>query len=581
VVTPEELAIAHGVVNLTGPLGIGKTRLAQRIPGAVVVDLAVRGSVERLRSVPESSLVVVDSVDSDEAASVLRSARARAVIALSRRPLSVRGWSPAEFTEMRLDRWPDAVIADLATKAGCDPALVVRLAGGIPLLAELACRELHRGTPVVAAVADTLAEAVVDRLAREQPRKQWRQTLRTLAAVLTADEAVLRTRADRFTALSTLSVVSRTELGLTIDEPYRSVLDLGFRWRQPVVHREVLTRAAAYRRRQLASTTDPDRQGKLVELGLFLSDEPVLRESLYPPTPPARPVRPATPDDTEDIARLMRSWAHHGGLDQRRCDTLIDQWLGGGTDGFHLTDDTDGRPIGVVHMFGVTNRTMDMVEPLVQQHTQLAGQAGGLLLAAAYCPQPAAHALLLRYILTQVIHHGHLMVSTPSSEYQRLVRSLDFTALGQTRDDVYLCGRNPAVYSQSFATDSLPLWLHRLASRTSAGTDGVSVSVSGRLAWALERVGDVDALAMSPLLAAPHTPTPVALRGWLVAAIDDLAASAVPADAEAGTLLRRYYLRKSSTHEGVARQLHLSRATYFRRLRHGLGLLEVRFSAGV
>jgi len=90
----------------------------------------------------------------------------------------------------------------------------------------------------------------------------------------------------------------------------------------------------------------------------------------------------------------------------------------------------------------------------------------------------------------------------------------------------------------------------------------------------------LDSLAASPLLAAPHTPSPGALRAWLVAAIDDLAGSPVPVDAEAGLVLRRYYLRKSSTHQGVAQQLHLSRATYFRRLRHGLELLQIRVSAG-
>ncbi|GHI85300.1 hypothetical protein [Streptomyces xanthophaeus] len=44
----------------------------------------------------------------------------------------------------------------------------------------------------------------------------------------------------------------------------------------------------------------------------------------------------------------------------------------------------------------------------------------------------------------------------------------------------------------------------------------------------------------------------------------------------AGTILQAYYLGRGRTHHQVARRLHLSRATYFRRLRRGLALLVAR-----
>ncbi len=69
------------------------------------------------------------------------------------------------------------------------------------------------------------------------------------------------------------------------------------------------------------------------------------------------------------------------------------------------------------------------------------------------------------------------------------------------------------------------------------------------------------------------------LRGWLYDAVHGLALSNDAADAEAGRILQAYYFGRSSTHQQVALGLHLSRATYFRRLRHGLSTLRAQLLA--
>ncbi|MEV5445186.1 hypothetical protein AB0N23_22000 [Streptomyces sp. NPDC052644] len=91
-----------------------------------------------------------------------------------------------------------------------------------------------------------------------------------------------------------------------------------------------------------------------------------------------------------------------------------------------------------------------------------AEQPGGLLLGAAYCPDPATPARVLRHILRCAVSSGYLVVSTASPAYQALVGSLGFRAHGATRDDVYRCGRAPEVYSNDFRSASLADWLSRL-----------------------------------------------------------------------------------------------------------------------
>jgi hypothetical protein len=77
----------------------------------------------------------------------------------------------------------------------------------------------------------------------------------------------------------------------------------------------------------------------------------------------------------------------------------------------------------------------------------------------------------------------------------------------------------------------------------------------------------------SPLLTLPQLATPTALADFLRRQIEDLAASDVPADAEAGRILHRYFVLRNSGHDALIHQAHLSRATYFRRLDHGVRLI--------
>ncbi|WP_240796451.1 hypothetical protein [Streptomyces sp. RFCAC02] len=596
----------RALVNLTGPLGSGKSWLAARVPGAVVVDLARPGAEGALRGAPgaDERPLVIDGVDGPGAPAAVAFLAApahrprRPVLLVSRRPLAADPvWAEAdagaETATVTVPPWPDGRIARLPAVARLDDPRARRLAtglsGGNPLLATAVCRALRAGAPHRApgAVADRVVGEVLHRLAREAAGRHWHRSFFLLATVGAGDEVLLRGGAGAFDALAALSVVTRGPLGLALDEPFRNLVELAHQWRRPGPHRAARRRALTYRADQLARTADARDREELALQGILLSGVPELRATLFPPARPVAAVSAAVPGDADAIGRLMRRWADHGGLDAGRTDRLVERWLRADVSGFRLVRDGRGRLTGLAWLPNVDGRTVGGVEPLLQQHTErlVAGprdEPGGLLfLGAAYCPDPALHALLLRYILRQTMTgSARLLVSTPSPEYQRLLHGLRFRAHGATRDDVYRCGRRPLVFSHDFGGDDLTHWLTRLAPAVppSAGGPG-GPSPAGEIAEALAHVRDPLRLADSPLLRAGRTPTARALRDWLAEAVRALAGSEDPVDAEAGLILSRYYFGPPRTHQQLAGQLHLSRATYFRRLRHGLTVLAERLHA--
>lgn len=482
---------AHALVNLTGGLGSGKTRLARRLPVAAAVDLAADGDPATLRGLAArpGGLLLVDGVDGPGQAEAVAAALVapgplggvpgpgpaaalRPVLVVSRLPLrAAAGWGERPPETVALAPRTTGAVEARARAAGItDPeavALVVRLAGGVPLLADLACRALHLGIAPDApgAAADWMAGEVLERLGRERPGRRWRHALRLLATVRTGDERLLAGGPGLFETLAGLSVVRRGRLGLTVREPYRSLFEAAYRWRRPQAYEGVRARAAGYRRALLTERAPgpPERAG-LVEEGLFLTGDPLLRTSLFPPAEEFSRIGPARAGEADDIGRLMHGWALRGGFDVRRSERIVERWLDGGPAAFRLARDREGRPVGLAALLPVGADTKAGIEPLLQQHAAgLVGgpRSGGLFLGAAYGTDPVVHAQVLRDILGQAVRAGHLVVSTASPDYQALLRALSFRPHGGIRDDVYRCGAGP----RSTATTSPPSGCRRGCAR--------------------------------------------------------------------------------------------------------------------
>ncbi|MFD4033355.1 hypothetical protein ACFWVP_23310 [Streptomyces sp. NPDC058637] len=598
--TPDVLRDAvrsHRLVNLTGPLGSGKSWLVSRLPSARVLDLSRGDAPDSVRAALGEHTdrpLVLDSADGPEALAVLehvrlaRDAYPGPLLLVSRRSLLAQpGWTLSGATVIEAAPWPDDRIARLAADAQLtDPAardLVVRLAGGNPLIAGAACRALHAGAAPDApgAVADQVAQEITERLSREQPAHRWQHALEKLATMWGGDRELLGAGQELFDTLGGLSLVTRTELGLSVLEPFRGVIDQAHRWRRPAAHSGSRSRALTHRRRQLAAETTVARRSRLAEGTMALSDDTVIRETLFPASATDGAIQTAVPGDADDIGGLMHRWARQGGMDTRRTERLVEQWLHDDPAGFRLARNGDGRAVGVMGLVRVADRTVGSMEPLLQQHTdRLMGgrRTQSLVLGAAYCPERGLHARLLRDLLHHVMANGLLLtVSTPNPHYQQLLTGLRFQQHGTTTDDVYRCGRKPEIYSQDFGLDAITDWVGRLA--LGPGPGGPLHPTGPDVGQALAHITDADWLAHSPLLRPPRTATAEDLREALRDGVRVLADSVVPEDAEAGWILLHYYLGRPQTHQQLARRLHMSRATYFRRLRHGLDLLGRRLTA--
>ncbi len=166
------------------------------------------------------------------------------------------------------------------------------------------------------AAADRMTGEVLERLGRERPGRRWRYALRLLATVRAGDEHLVAGGPALFSTLAGLSVVRRERLGLAVREPYRSLFELAYQWRRPKAHTQVRTRAAEYRGARLAErTAGPEERAGLVEQGLFLSGDPLLRSTLFPPAEDGSRIGPARQEEAQDIERLMHPWAVRGGFD--------------------------------------------------------------------------------------------------------------------------------------------------------------------------------------------------------------------------------------------------------------------------
>ncbi|WP_328720258.1 hypothetical protein OHT52_12690 [Streptomyces sp. NBC_00247] len=467
-------AAAHPLVNLTGPLGVGKSALTAGLRGAARVDLDQPDGPAALRRAlcePADPTLVVDSVDGRTRRDTLYAElehpghRWPNLVVVSRRPLLADPrWTHSGAATVTVAPAPEERITAQAA-AVADPdgrAVVVQLAGGIPLIADAARRALNTGIPpnALGAVADQVSEEILERLGRELPGRQWRHALRLLATVWSGDERLLPGGPDHFAALASLSIVERSGLGLRITEPYRTLFELAYRWRRPDSHESARIRARDYRLALLAGARDQAEQTALAEESLFLSAGPLVRRTLFPADTRAVRVRSAVAADASDIGVLMRQWADHSGFDPRRCDRLTERWAGDDISAFHLVYDRDDKAVGIAGLIPIDDRTTTGMEPLLQQHSATVA-GGGHFLGAAHCPDPAVRAILLRHLL-QRASGGQLVVSTANPEYQGLVNSLGFRVHGSIRDDVFHCGRPPAVYSNDFSAAALPWWLGRL-----------------------------------------------------------------------------------------------------------------------
>src|SRR5687767_895101 len=119
-----ELSAAHQIVNLVGPLGVGKSRLLAQLGPAVLVDMSAPGGAADLRAGlrrPGGGLVGVDGIDGPVELAEVHSALTTGlpsgvrVVLASRRPVLGRpDWADVPVASLQAREWLDEEIDALA-----------------------------------------------------------------------------------------------------------------------------------------------------------------------------------------------------------------------------------------------------------------------------------------------------------------------------------------------------------------------------------------------------------------------------------------------------------------------------------
>lgn len=221
----------------------------------------------------------------------------------------------------------DDAVSEILTAAGVDDPTTAgqlrRLAGGHPLAACLAAEADAAAMPLETAasrVIETLTGAVRDQLdsadravldAAAVPR---RVTRGVLDAMLHDDAS------DALERLSSMSFVEMTSEGLRLHDAVREALCARLRSLDPGRFRDL--RAAAWRHLHAESerAASSELHRTTADL-LFLIDNPVVREAMFPSTAHTFSVESMRPGEEEEVSSL---WHAHFGPDGAE---VLDAWL--------------------------------------------------------------------------------------------------------------------------------------------------------------------------------------------------------------------------------------------------------------
>ncbi|MFC7759114.1 hypothetical protein ACFQY4_14815 [Catellatospora bangladeshensis] len=223
---------------------------------------------------------------------------------------------------------------------------------------------------------------------------------------------------------------------------------------------------------------------------------------------------------------------------------MLETWWSCQPTGFYLAVGPDGEALGLSNVLPLRESATPALELLLQQHTgalraDADGTTGVLVgLAVSGDEDPAVHAAILRHTLAVGMTAERVLVSTPWLPYQRLCEQLGMVHQGDTRHDVYRCGRMNRIYLQDFAVEALPSWLGRLG----AGGPGAAFDWEQHVRQALSDLHRPGRLAANPLAGLAVTGSGANIAALLRAAVELLGGSGEQADVEAAQALTWRYL---------------------------------------
>jgi hypothetical protein len=496
----------------------------------------------------------------------------------------------------------------LARRGVAGPELcgqILASCGGWPLALSLAAdlvEQLDLGRLSATPEWHLTVKVLVEQLLQEASEPALRTLIEAAAVVQRFDEEALaaiagRPAGDAFAALCRLSIVRPTPRGLALHDDVRRLVADDLRWRQPERHRELRLRATEHLRR-LAARAPADERERLLEERLFLWGNEVARSLLYPADEPHEVwVEPSRPEDRPVLIALHQRWqtevrpalgfsSADVPWDPERHWRWFEQLVSHPDARVRIARHRTGDPLGYDVVLPVRDDTLPLVRGhhviscTVDAYGRLAGvtpteQPDLVFLAHLGLAGPlpeATRSALIRDLLSVLARGGVCLCSLDLEEYRRLAEALGFRPVPGSetrfRGDSYLG------YALDLTRVGPEPWLRALLAQRPLPPVGPG-ELERELREVLVHWRDdrrVAASSLAALVPAGVAGDADAVRALVEAAVER-AQALVASDHElALRALALAYIRRAGTHERIADELHVSRATFYRLLHRGLEL---------
>jgi hypothetical protein len=615
------------VLNVSGPGGVGKTALlgafaqASTRPVIQVDGRVIEPTREALLAAVgdgAGALLIVDAFEG--LGDLTRFVREELLPGLADTRVVIAGRSPLAAAWRGGERWPVRIRALPLNRLGTDEARaylqvrgiataelieqILAACGGWPLALSLAAdlveqfgvRRLSRAPEWHLAV-----NALVEQLLDEAADPQLRALLEAGSVVRRFDEALLAAlvgedaAAQAFGALCRLSVVRATDYGLALHDDLRRLVADDLRWRRPERHVQLRLRALEALAER-ARDAPPEERGRLLHERLFLWEHEVVRSVLFASDEQGEVwVESARPGDEEELVNLHRQWravraAPVASSTNPTLEVVWEpkrafEWFRSLVVHPHarvrVARDRAGSPVGYSVVLAICEDTRAFVSahqvmqvcldaylavPGVPPLRERPEDADLLFLshlgAAGAYPAPT-RAALLRDFLTVLAEGGACLCSVDQGDVRELAEALGFEPVPGAK--VRFRGARFQGYALDLRRIGTEMWLQGLlsGSRVPVGPGELERELQAVLAeWhddrrvsesSLAPLGDVRELVLASLALARERCAPgqeLALRA-----------------------LERAYVERTVSHERVADELHVSRATFYRLLPRGVGLV--------
>jgi hypothetical protein len=495
---------------------------------------------------------------------------------------------------------------------------IIHVAAGQPLALSLAADlALRRGALDFAAAPEwqVAVSGLVERLLRDVVDADLRTALEAASVVRQVDEATLLAMAGRpldqstFARLAQLSFVRPAERGLALHDDIRRVLSSDLRWRDRPRFDELRRRALAHYRERMRAAPE-DELHWLIGERLFLWDDTFNQTMLFNAEELGQAwAEMAVPEDWPDVIRLWEHWLTvtmpaEGRIPSDHQDLSTDQAT------FEALLACPGAKItlarnldGAVVAFGIILPICQASLPALPPDCLIARVVRAYLdwsdpialpeqpddASVWYCATIALRGehprvesgTLIRWCLGFFARGGTFLSATADPLFRQVVDTFGFEHLPQLTTHPWGDEYGLDVVALDLAPGDVDGWMDAVTNGRPPPRRPRLREVENELRALLPHWHDDARMAASVLGSLlrdeggrPIGPRPAAMRQAIVRALARRRDHALPDEALACRALELAYLHPTGTREGAARELAVSRSTFYRLLERGLKYLS-------